>query len=70
MCDSLTLLLSLPTSMNSTTKKSMFGTILEDGADRLSRNVSNELPFCAALLIEKPLSCTLKLLYELLNESP
>jgi len=48
----------------------MFGTILEDGADRLSRNVSNELPFCAALLIEKPLSCTLKLLYELLNESP
>jgi hypothetical protein len=51
-------------------KKSVFGTTLEDGANRLSRNVSNELPFYSALLIEKPLSCTLKLLYEQLHESP
>jgi len=49
-------------------KKSVFGTTLENGADRLSRNVSNELPFYAALLIEKPLSCTLKLLNGLLHE--
>ena len=35
------------------------GTTLEDGTDRLSRNVDNELLFYAALLTEKPQRCTL-----------
>jgi hypothetical protein len=51
-------------------QKFVFVTTLEDGAVRLSRNVSNELPFYASLLVEKPLSCTLQLLYKLLHESP